>query len=86
MEKRQEILNNAIYDNMNIENIRPYMPANGTDGTFFMAEYCDNCAKDVAADCEILTKAYCGEQPTEWICLNDKPTCTAFEKSIDLEM
>ncbi len=82
MEINQEVLDNAfeIYYNMNIENIAPYMPANGTDGDLFEARWCRECTKDSDVDCNILTKAFCAEQPTEWIYFNNKPTCTAFEK------
>jgi hypothetical protein len=88
MEINQEVLDNAVefYDNMNVENIAPYMPANGTEGDIFESRWCCNCAKDIGDDCNILTKAFCGEQPTEWIYFNNKPICTAFEKLILVEM
>jgi hypothetical protein len=84
MEIRQEVLDNAIeiYQNMNLENIAPYRPANGTEGDIFESNWCSKCKKDEIF-CPILCDAYCGEQPAQWIYLNNKPTCTAFEPIID---
>lgn len=83
-------INQNIYENMNVENIEPYMPANGTEGDIFQIQWCKNCNKNLCDysrnGCEILAKAYCDDQPTEWIYCDGKPTCTAFEESIDLEM
>lgn len=84
MEIRQEVLDNAIeiYQNMNLENIVPYRPANGTEGDIFESNWCSKCKKDEIF-CPILCDAYCGEQPAQWIYLNNKPTCTAFELIMD---
>ncbi|MBO1055953.1 MAG: hypothetical protein HEQ27_05255 [Dolichospermum sp. JUN01] len=86
MEIRQEVLDNAIeiYQNMNVENIAPYRPANGTEGDIFEANWCNKCKKDDNF-CPILCDAYCGEQPAQWIYWNNKPTCIAFELIIDSE-
>lgn len=73
-----------IYDNMNIENIAPYMPANAGEGDSFETNWCSKCKKDEIF-CPILCDAYCGEQPAQWIYLNNKPTCTAFNPIIDLK-
>ena len=85
MESNQEILDNTveIYDNMNVESITPYMPSNGTEGSLFEARWCRQCVKDFTDDCEILSKAFCGDQPTEWIEFDNKPICTAFKKRTD---
>ncbi|MEA5531785.1 hypothetical protein VB638_19800 [Dolichospermum sp. UHCC 0684] len=84
MEIRQEVLDNAIeiYQNMNLENIAPYRPANGTEGDLFESNWCSKCKKDEIS-CQILYDAYCDEQPAQWIYWNNKPTCTAFEPIID---
>ena len=84
MEIRQEVLDNAIeiYQNMNLENIAPYRPANGTEGDIFESNWCSKCKKDEIF-CPILCDAYCGEQPAQCIYLNNKPTCTALEPIID---
>jgi len=42
----------------------------------FMAEYCERCYK--YSGCTILTKSLCGEQPKQWIYVDDEPHCTSF--------
>jgi hypothetical protein len=85
MEIRQEVLDNAeIYQNMNLENVEPYMPSNGTEGYIFTSNWCSKCKKDEIF-CPILCDAYGGDQPAQWIYLNNKPTCTAFEPIMDSE-
>ena len=88
MQINQEVLDNAIeiYDNMNVENIAAYMPANGTEGNLFEARWCMKCCKNLNDDCDILLKAFCGEQPKEWMYYSNKPICTAFELFIDSPM
>jgi hypothetical protein len=60
----------------------PYMPSNGTEGMYFMAEFCDQCKfecpyTDEGPKCEIITMSLIGEQPTEWIYDPlGNPTCT----------
>lgn len=80
MEINQEVLDNAIeiYETMKVENIAPYMPANGTEGMLFEARWCDNCCKNL--ECGILSNALAGKQPMQWIYWNNKPICTTFEK------
>jgi hypothetical protein len=85
MEIRQEVLDNAV-DNMNVEKVEPYMPSNGAEGELFMFRWCGKCALDlVKSSCEIQTTALCGEQPPEWIYVDEKPACTAFKKRVENE-
>jgi hypothetical protein len=86
MEVRQEVLDNAIeiYENMNVENIEPYMPANGTEGDIFLSNWCSRCKKNEIS-CSILCDAYFSDQSSQWIYWNNKPTCIAFELIIDSE-
>ena len=66
---------------------RSYRPANGTEGDFFMEDWCYRCTKDSDANlCPIIgrTMAYGINEagyPTEWIMDDDgdNPRCTAFE-------
>jgi hypothetical protein len=65
--------------------VKPYRPANASEGDWFRARYCDRCAKDVNEDCEILGEALFfditdKEYPREWIEDEKGPRCTAFEK------
>lgn len=80
MEIKKECLDNSreICQGMNVENFIPYMPANGTEGTYFEALWCERCIK--GDTCEIATQAYCGDQPPEWIYFNNKPICIKWEK------
>lgn len=63
-----------------------YMPANGTEGEIFDAEWCAHCAHDAPFrediewndGCEILAAGLRGEQPAEWIERGGVPACTAF--------
>ena len=68
--------------------IKLYRPANGTEGSFFEASFCDRCKSDVNQDCEIHLNAMLYEKedeeyPKEWRYQNGKPTCTAFEELKD---
>jgi hypothetical protein len=57
--------------------MRNYLPSNGTDGVWFTQKYCDKCYKE--SQCTILTNAYCGGQPKQWIYdENNHPVCTSF--------
>jgi hypothetical protein len=65
---------------------KPYRPSNGTEGEFFMAQFCYRCSKhDTEGGCPIqfATMSYeitDAEYPKEWIYDADgKETCTAFE-------
>ena len=58
-----------------------YMPSNGTVGDAFESKWCAHCTRDdFDADllCPILARGLSGEQPPEWIYINNTPTCTAF--------
>lgn len=64
----------------------PYMPSNGSEGMWFCSEFCDNCihqhpdpSKQPQCD-EILLESLIGNQPPEWIYMNNEPTCTAFRR------
>lgn len=60
---------------------KSYRPSNGTEGTIFMAQFCDRCTKD---DCWIIIDTFRlsiddPEYPKEWTFDEDgEPTCTAF--------
>lgn len=58
---------------------KPYHPASGTEGVYFMAEFCDICWHDRNEDCPILAASFLGQVP-EWIMDDDytNERCTAF--------
>lgn len=71
---------------------RPYRPSNGSEGEWFQARFCDQCARDAEYrqtqenGCEILANALCfgGDEsgfPNEWVEDDDgqNQRCTAFE-------
>lgn len=65
--------------------MKPYRPANGTEGMWFEGQFCERCVKDAADDCEIHTAALVlnedeDDYPSEWVQDDDdEPRCTAFE-------
>ena len=70
---------------------RKYQPSNGSEGDYFMSEFCMNCINcdpdpDGKKQCDILGRTLClgvddPNYPTEWIYNdNDEPTCTAWVK------
>lgn len=73
---------------------KPYRPSNGTEGTWFVDEWCCNCIHgkyehtgDIAdKPCELLTASFMCDikdpmYPKEWIYDKDgHPACTAFVK------
>ena len=76
---------------------RPYQPSNGTEGCAFWDEFCDYCERDrafreaaepAAEDgCEILARSLAFDitdprYPREWCYVDNKPTCTAFEREL----
>jgi len=70
---------------MSIEG-QSYIPSNGTEGMFFMAEFCDRCKhNNYDRGCPILMKTMYlvpgdKDYPPEWVYGKDTlPTCTAFE-------
>lgn len=71
---------------------KPYRPSNGTEGDFFMEDFCYRCKNDSEDNpCPIIgrTMGYDIDDiryPTEWICDDDRisnPRCTAFEARHD---
>lgn len=72
---------------------KPYQPSNGSEGEYFMARWCNHCARDEAfqanpdeADgCEIAGMTMClhvdnPSYPKEWRYADDgQPQCTAFK-------
>jgi hypothetical protein len=71
---------------------RKYRPSNGTEGEYFISEFCQNCIHDnpdydaKSPRCDILTLTMCLDAsdpnyPSEWVYdENDRPTCTKFVK------
>jgi hypothetical protein len=69
-----------------------YRPSNGTEGAFFMAQFCDRCFFDSAwkaaqkYPCQILSDGLLfdiadPDYPEEWVYGPDgQPVCTAFEE------
>lgn len=73
---------------------KSYMPSNGTEGEFFMAAWCEECARDKAMNgtvhregrnetdddwCEILGRSFREDAIPEWIYGEDgQPKCTQF--------
>lgn len=83
MEISQEILDNAreIYAGLNVENLKPYRPSNGSEGMMFEAIWCDKCTgESVIKSCDIFCSALFGATPKEWMYYNNAPICTAFKK------
>ncbi len=68
---------------------KPYQPSNGSEGDFFMAEWCNRCAHEGDEEgfdyCPIIDLSMTydvmdPEYPKEWIYRDGKPTCTKFEE------
>lgn len=60
-----------------------YRPSNGTEGEWFISEWCGNCQRDEHQDCPIVAATFCYEvddpqYPAEWIEDDNGPQCTAF--------
>jgi len=66
-----------IMDDDTKEIIKNYYPSNSVDGDYFEITNCDKCYKK--SFCSILTNAYVGKRPKQWI-YNDEnlPTCTSL--------
>ena len=75
--------------------MEPYRPSNGTEGEFFMAEFCDRCAKlgdEKRGWCKIQGATFMFDvnepgYPAEWVRDADgtwpgNPRCTAFERIV----
>ena len=61
-----------------------YRPSNGSEGEWFIAEFCCNCRRDANEDCPILADTFCYDvddpaYPSEWIADEEGPRCTAFD-------
>ena len=69
--------------------IEKYQPCNGTEGCWFIGEWCDKCIKfphssDARNQCGIFLRTICydvtdKEYPEEWQRTEDGPICTAFK-------
>lgn len=63
---------------------KPYRPSNGTEGDFFMAEFCFRCGRDTEEKpCKLLGNSLAyeigdPEYPKEWITDEEGSRCTAF--------
>ena len=61
-----------------------YRPSNGSEGDWFMANWCEQCVKDSESKpCRILGRTMAlgirdKGYPSEWITDDDGPRCTAF--------
>jgi hypothetical protein len=68
--------------------IEKYRPSNGTEGLYFMAQWCDKCTKDNYPGeplCPIIADTFSlkvsdPRYPDEWRYDEGKPVCTAFER------
>lgn len=64
-----------------------YRPANGSEGLYFTAQFCEVCVKDANFSCDIYTKTMIygvdeKEYPAEWTYDEaGNPVCTAFKKA-----
>lgn len=68
--------------------MKKYIPSNGTEGEGFFecfCYHCINCDPDPCGEkqCDIMLRALCydidePEYPTEWVYVENKPTCTAY--------
>jgi len=71
---------------------KPYRPSNGTEGDYFMADFCNKCAREAAYRrdpdandcCDILVMTFAvgiddPAYPKEWVTDDKGPRCTAFE-------
>jgi hypothetical protein len=61
-----------------------YRPANGTEGDYFIAEWCMHCQRYRAGQCGILIKTLAYNitdpaYPGEWVQTRGEPRCTAYE-------
>lgn len=59
--------------------MKPYRPANGTEGYAFIAMFCETCWHDRNEDCPILAASFMGQVP-EWVMDDDyeNARCTSF--------
>lgn len=63
-----------------------YRPSNGSEGDWFMSQWCDRCIKDrPSRPCPIVSNAMGldidhADYPAEWVQTADGPRCTAFSR------
>jgi len=68
------------YDNMNLEKIAPYSPSNRIERIGFQLDFCWKCKRGRNIRmCAIYVSNVQGKQTPDWIHIDSKPTCTAFE-------
>lgn len=62
---------------------KPYRPANGIEGAWFIEEFCVRCWYDRNEDCPILANSFISQVP-EWITDDDhnNPRCTQFQDQV----
>ena len=70
--------------------MKKFKPSNGTEGTSFIEDHCMQCIhcdpdSRGAKQCEILCATMVHdikdkEYPKEWVYIDDKPTCTEWQK------
>ena len=71
---------------------KPYRPSNGTEGMYFIAEFCEQCIHEKwmhtqcegDKKCDILSRSLIydlddPEYPEEWIYKDGKPICTEHQ-------
>lgn len=70
--------------------MKKYRPSNGTEGCHFIEKHCMNCLNcdpnpEGKKQCKILMRTMLynvddKRYPSEWVYLDDKPTCTEYKK------
>jgi hypothetical protein len=71
------------------EKLKLYRPSNGTEGDYFMAEFCENCYHDgidkdsPEGSCPILFASFAygiedDKYPHQWRYVNGEPVCVSF--------
>jgi hypothetical protein len=62
---------------------KPYLPANRTEGDWFMKKWCEQCTRhsispDAKTQCAHLLRAFWEGDNQRWYYVDGIPTCTAF--------
>jgi hypothetical protein len=62
---------------------KKYRPSNGTEGTMFMGNWCEQCHKEL--ECQIIGLTMILDKkdegyPAEWTYKDGQPVCTAFQE------
>lgn len=62
---------------------KPYRPSNGTEGAYFIEEFCVRCWYDRNEDCPILAASFI-EQVKEWVMDDDHTNarCEQFHDAV----